>query len=398
MKIAVLGAGPAGLISSIISARNNNEVDVYEGNSDIGKKLLLTGNGKCNYSNRIQDLSKYHSRNKELIKYIINEDNLKKVANFYQSIGIISKEKNTCLYPFSQKAMSIKSCLITEARNLNVNFIYNKKITNIEYNKDTFIINNTYYDKVIIATGAKSYPKTGSDGSGYLIAKSFNHSLVDVNPTLMPLISDLGCEKYWAGKRCEAIVKHYEEDSFVKEEYGEIQFTNYGLSGICIFNLSRDIRLGLNNNKKESIHINFVPWLEEDIIMFLDKRNKLLDNRTISELCDGFIDYSLFNILLKYIHVDKDKNWGNLNKAEQIKVGKVLTDFVVPIIDTKTYTEALTCSGGIPLTEIDLETMESLKQKGLFYAGEIIDLDGDCGGYNLTIAALTGILAGDNHD
>lgn len=395
MKIAVIGAGPSGLTAAIRAARNNHQVVIFERNNDCGKKLLLTGNGRCNCKNNSNDLKRYHSKTESLIPNIINEANLKKVNDFFESLGLILKNKNNYYYPFSEKSYSIKSCLEQEARNLQIEFAYNSLIFDIEESNEGFLINNRYFDKVIIATGSKCAPRTGSDGIGYDIAQNYNHHITSINPSLVQLVSNTNLEHLWAGKRCEVKVSHYEENTLIKSEEGEIQFTNYGLSGICIFNLSRNIRLGLNENKKESIHINFLPWLKEEFFEFMKKRASTLPNRTISELCDGFLDYQITNIILKKLKINDKKTWLNLTKEEQLKLKNSLQDFVVPIIDTKGFDESQTCSGGIDLREINLSTMESNKKKNLHFAGEIIDLDGDCGGYNLTICWITGLLAGD---
>ncbi len=398
MKVAIIGAGASGLVSAIVSARNHDEVIVFEKNNDAGKKLLITGNGRCNYGNENQGLEKYHSNNSELIKDIINDSNINKVNDFFKTLGIIPKVKNGYFYPFSEKAVSIKSSLLKEAINLGVAFRFGVEINEVKKEELGFIVNNEYFDKVILATGSKCAPKTGSTGIGYDIATSFNHNVVSINPSLMQLLTATGLEKSWAGKRCEVIVSHYENDSLKKTEEGEIQFTSYGISGICIFNLSRDIRLGLNKGCKEEVSINFMPWLKESIFEFMNNRANNLSKRSITELCDGFIDYTLMNVIVDYLKIDKNKSWQDLNHNEQEKLCNALINFKVTIIDTKSFEDAQTCSGGIPLCEINLKTMESLKQKGLYFTGELIDLDGDCGGYNLTVAWITGMLAGEHHD
>lgn len=398
MKVAIIGAGASGLVASIFAARNKNKVYVFEKNTDAGKKLLLTGNGRCNYGNIDHDLKHYNSSNKELIGDIINDENVDKVMGFFKSIGIISKNKNGYLYPYSEKSSSIKSALLSEAKVNGVNFIFNTDVKEIKKKDDGFLVNNEYFDKVIIATGSKCFPKTGSTGFGYEIAKSFNHSIVPVNPSLVQLVSDIKILDSLAGKRCSVKVIHSENERITKEEEGEIQFTNYGISGICVFNISRNIRLGLNKGYKESVIINFVPWLEGNIITYLDERNKMLKMRNITELCDGFLDYTIVFALLKYLNINPNKSWDELSSNEKKEFASSLRAFIVPINDTMGFDNAQTCSGGIPLSEINLKTMESLKVKGLYFTGELLDIDGDCGGYNLTNAWITGMLAGDNHD
>lgn len=393
MKVAVIGAGASGLMASLFASKNNDVV-VFDGNSDAGKKLLLTGNGRCNIGNVNNDLCKYHSSSDELIKQVINEQNINKVRNVFENIGLVIKNKNGYLYPFSEKSNSILSVLKNACINNNVKFKFNTIIEKVERVKEKFLINDEEFDKVIITTGGCSYPKTGSTGIGYFIASSFGHNIAPLNPSLMPVITNIGLEKDWAGKRCEVLITLLENDRKIKQEHGEIQFTNYGLSGICIFNLSRNIALGLKNGLKEEISINFVPWLnDESFETFIE--NKRISNKTTFEVCDGFLDYKITEILLKYLKINKNKKWNELSHSEKNNFCNALKNFKVEVIGTKDYLDAQVTSGGINLNEINLDTMESKLVKNLYFAGEVLDLDGDCGGYNLTIAFITGLLAGE---
>ena len=388
MRIAIIGAGPAGLAAAGISSKEN-EVVVFDGNDDAGKKLLLTGSGRCNIGNTNNDLSKYHSSNNELIKKIINDKNLDKVNNFFKEIGLVLKDKNGYLYPYSEKSSSVLSCLKSS---LDVDFRFNTYIENIKRKDDKFIINGEVFDKVIITTGGLSYPKTGSTGEGFHLAEKFGHKIIDLNPSLTALETKTGLEKEWAGTRIEVNVSSYIDNSKVKEEHGELQLTSLGLSGICIFNLSRDIRLALNEEKSCEVKINFCPWTDDLSKYMEENKDKYLTN-----ICDGFLDYKLTNLFLKYLKI-KNKKWWELKIDEKNKFIDTLTNFKVSIEDTKGYLDAQVTSGGVSLGEINLETMESKLVKNLYFAGEVLDLDGDCGGYNLTISFVTGLVAGDNHD
>lgn len=388
MRIAIIGAGPAGLAAAK-KASKENDIVVFDGNNDAGKKLLLTGSGRCNIGNVNNDLSKYHSSNKELIKKIINDKNFDKVNNFFKEIGLVLKDKNGYLYPYSEKSSSVLSCL---KNSLDVDFRFNTYVENIKRKNNKFIINGEVFDKVIITTGGLSYPKTGSTGEGFHLAKAFGHKVTNLNPSLMALETNTGLEKEWAGIRCEVNVSSYIDKTKVKEEHGELQLTSFGLSGICIFNLSRDIRLALNEEKSCEVKLNFCPWTDDLSKYMEENKDKYLTN-----ICDGFLDYKLTNLFLKYLKI-RDKKWCELKIDEKNKFIDTLTNFKVSIEDTKGYLDAQVTSGGVSLEEINLETMESKLVKNLYFAGEILDLDGDCGGYNLTISFITGLVAGDNHD
>ena len=198
---------------------------------------------------------------------------------------------------------------------------------------------------------------------------------------------------YISGIRTDAKVSLLENDKIVKSEVGELQFTDYGLSGICIFNLSGLCAKGLNDNKKETVLINLLSEIS-NFIKFMDERNQKVKGRTIGELFDGLLNYKLAHFLLKKSHIDKNEYLSNLNQEQKRQLEQNVTSLKLQVTDTKSFNEAQTCSGGIPLTEINLKTLESLKVKDLYFAGEILDVDGDCGGYNLTFAWITGMLAG----
>ena len=189
-----------------------------------------------------------------------------------------------------------------------------------------------------------------------------------------------------------------ENNKKISTQTGEIQLTDYGVSGICIFCLSGQVSSGLYKNKKEQISINFLyPFnitTKEEFINWMDKRNEQVKNRTISDLLDGLLNYKLINLILKLSKINRDNNWDSLSIKEKYLLGTNLTNFILDIIGTNTFEFSQTTTGGIPLTEINPSTMESLCSKGLHITGELLDIDGDCGGYNLTIAWITGMLAG----
>lgn len=396
MKVAIVGGGPAGFAAAIAAAKNNNEVTIIEKNSEVLKKLLLTGNGKCNYWNKVQDIQKYHSNSD--ISLIFSENNLNLVLKFWEDLGIVPIIKNGYYYPFSEKADSMKSALLKTALALNVAIKTNVDVKDLVIKDNKLLIKaNDFieeFDKIIIATGSLAYPKTGSTGWGYEMAKKLNHTVISVNPSLVQLITDCSLEKKWQGIRANVMVKHMENNKIIKEELGEIQLTAYGLSGICIFNLSRDVSIGLMKNKKEEIIINFVPWFKGDFWQYLNGRNEKLPERNITELCDAFINYKLLYIICSKLHIDPNKSWNSLSKKEQDLFCNNLTSMKVPVLATKSFDFAQVCSGGINMEEINKNTFESLIVPNLYFVGEVLDLDGDCGGYNLTIAILTGLLAG----
>ncbi len=397
MKIGIIGGGASGLMSAIISCNGKNEVTIYEKNNKCGKKLLITGNGRCNYFNDDFTINHYNSNNIDILENIINEDNKNIILDIFNSIGIVPRVLNNYYYPISNQSSTIQQALITEAKLRGVKFIYDTEITNITYD-NKFIIHtnsNKYYaDKLVLATGSKSAPKTGSDGLGYKLAKEFGHSIITPLPSLVQLIGNEKYFKDWAGVRSDVRVTLYENDKYVKEVSGEIQLTDYGVSGICIFQLSSKIVRGLYNKNREVIEINFLPWLDENINSYFDKRSNLLKNRSILELLDGLLNYKLVNLILKKNKIDSNKLYSELTSLEKNNLFDDLVRFKLEIIDNKGFEFSQVTSGGIPLDEININTMESKKQKDLYIVGELLDVNGECGGYNLGFAWLSGILAG----
>ena len=306
--------------------------------------------------------------------------------------------KDGYYYPYSSLAASIQYALLKEAEVLGVKFIYNMTVDKIEKKDGQFVINNSITcDKLVLATGSKACPKTGSDGSGYDLVKSLGHKLVPVLPTLVQLVGDEFYFKIWNGIRTQANVSLYVDNKSVKSEEGELQLTDYGISGICVFNISRYASIGLYNNKKVHVNINFAPWFkgdENDFIIFMDNRNERMKNRKIYELLEGFLNYKLVDVILKINKIDKELEWNKLNEKEKMNIAKSVLSFYLNITSTNSFDKAQVCSGGVSLDEINLMTMESKLVSSLYITGELLDVDGDCGGYNLGFAWISGIVAG----
>ncbi len=399
-KIVIIGGGASGLIASIYAKTKTNQVIILEKNTNCGKKLLITGNGRCNYWNEDQSLEHYHSNHPELLSDIITSKNQGDILNFFRQIGITPKIKNGYYYPFSNQAVSIQYALVLEAKIKGVEIHTDILVEDIMTKEDQFIITtnreNIIADKIVLATGSKACPKTGSDGKGYLLAERLGHSIISVEPALVSLMGEYSYLKKWNGIRTDVIVTLYENGNIIKTEEGEIQLTDYGISGICTFNLSRYAAIGLKQQKKEYITINFLPFLnsKKECIDWLEKQNKQVKNRTIGELLEATLNYKLVDVLLKIAQIPYTQIWTNCTKKEQMKLIDLLYSFHFDIQKTNTFEKAQVCSGGIPLIEINPNTMESNIVKNLYFTGEILDVDGDCGGYNLSFAWITGMLAG----
>ena len=385
--VVIIGGGASGLVASIFAAMNGNKVTILEKNNKCGKKLLITGNGRCNYFNNDMDINHYHTDNTEQLKKIITEKNNKKILNFIDSLGIVHKIKNGYYYPYSNQATSVLNALVNKAKSLGVEIINDYNVLHIK-KENHFIINDNIKAKnLIIASGGKAYAKTGSDGSSYILASSLSHKINKPLPSLVKLTGNV--PKKWAGIRSDVIVSLYENDKFIKSEAGEIQLTDYGISGICVFNISHFVSKGLSENKKEEVFINFAPFLKTDLITYLSAKKDL----TISQILEGFLNYKLVNIILEKCHISKDSYFINLNNEEKNKLNNLVTSFPVLITGTKSFDEAQVTTGGVSFKEID-ENMQSKIIPNLYIIGEAVDVDGDCGGYNIGFAFISGMIAG----
>ena len=397
-QVVIIGGGASGLTAAITAARNGKDVTIIEKNNKCGKKLLITGNGKCNFWNQDQNINHYHSSTPDILKNFITKERQNTVLNFFDSLGLVPKIKNGYYYPFSNQASSIQNILLQECQKLNIQIINDVNVEKI-IKKDCFIINpnkeNIKAKNIILATGSKAAPKTGSDGSGYDLAKKLGHSIIHPLPSLVQLKGNETYFKNWSGIRCDVIANLYIDNTFAKKELGEIQLTDYGVSGICIFNLSSKAAIALNNHQKVTLKINFMPFTQNPK-QYLKTLNQNAYKKTISELLEGFLHYKLIDIILKKANIKRNIPLNTLSENELNNLIKTLTEFELKINMTHTLDHAQVCSGGVPLTEINSQTLESLKTKNLYFTGEIIDIDGDCGGYNLGWAWMSGIIAGKN--
>jgi len=396
-KVIVIGGGASGLVSAIYAAKENNEVIILERNSTCGKKILITGNGRCNYYNDDQDINNYHTSSNIDLTKIINEESNVENLKFFESIGIMPKIKNGYYYPLSNQATSILNSLVTEAVSLNIDIKNNILVKDIIVENNLFKIITDYEiyecDKVILATGSKAAPKTGSDGFGYELSKKLGHTVIKPLPSLVQLIANDKITSSWDGVRSDALVSIYVNDELQKEELGEIMLTDYGVSGICVFNLSSIAARNLDINNEVSLKINFVPNIELTVEWFNEFNSKVHD-RTLSEILDGILNYKLVNAILNKNKIDRDSKWDELNDDKKELLINSLKSYELEIVGTNSFDKAQVCSGGVSLEEINLETMESKIISNLFIVGELLDVDGDCGGYNLNWAWTSGKLAG----
>jgi len=393
VKIGIIGGGASGLVTAIKSKTNNNEVTILERNSSCGKKILVTGNGRCNYWNDNQEIYNYDSNNNELIERIINKETEKEVLDFFNELGIVPKIKNGYWYPSTNQAMTIKDALVDECISKGIIIKNNYLVEKIEKKQNKFIVNNELeFDILVLSTGSNTQKVTGSDGMGYNFLKEMNHNIIKPLPALV----QLNTKKYnflnkWKGIRTDVELTQIENGNEVRKEVGEIQLTDYGISGICVFNLSLYITKGLEDNKKEAVEINFIPNIsKENINLLLNK------DRSINRVLDNIINKKIVEIILEESKIDGNKKYLELSIQEKEKLLELLTKFKVEIISTKSFDSSQVSRGGLSLKNINLDTMESKIINNLYITGELLDITGICGGYNLGICWRSAIKAGNS--
>lgn len=395
--IVIIGGGVSGIVSAIKSFNGRNRITILERNDKCLKKLLLTGNGRCNYFNDDTSISNYHSMREDLLDKVINSDNMSRVLDFYNELGIIPKIKNGYYYPFSNQASTVRDALMFEVMKLGVSIKYNYLVEKIERSNNKFIINDSIVcDKVIIATGSCSYPKTGSDGMGYDFLRKFGHNIIKPLPALVQLNSDFKYCRELSGIRSDVILSLYEDDEFISSSVGEVQLTDYGISGICTFNLSHFVTRGLDVGKKEVIKVNFLPFIKDNYMEWFNTYSNKHNDKNIYMLLCNILNYKLVKVILKVCSIDNEIYYNELDYNSRSLLIDNLTNFKFNIVSTKDFNFSQVCNGGVSLDEVNLSTFESLIVDGLYITGEVLDINGNCGGYNLICAVISGILVGDD--
>lgn len=401
-KIVIIGGGASGLVAAIVAARNGAKVTILERKDRIGKKILATGNGRCNLTNMHCSSKYFHGGDKDFITNILEQFDVNETLEFFSELGIypITVDSGK-VYPNSLQASSVLDVLRLEVDRLKINIECNAEVTKIE-RSNNFVVytkDKKYYgNKIIIAAGGKSSPDLGSNGSGFTLAKSLGHTIKKTIPSLVQLKSGADFLKQIKGVKINALAKILDENNeIMRKEYGEILFTDYGISGPPILQISRIASDYLNDNKRVSVDIDFFHDLsDKELDQILLKRLTSMPNKTIQENFIGLINKRLINIIVKEAGIALNKKSADIKKEERNKLVSILKKFSLIITGTNQWNQSQVTAGGIITSEIDEVTLESKKVKDVYLAGEVIDVDGDCGGYNLQWAWSTGVVAGMN--
>lgn len=398
-RVVVIGGGASGLIAAIMASRQGAKVTLLEKNKQVGKKLLVTGNGRCNFTNRNQQLSHYRSRNPELAEKVLEAFPAEETVRFFEELGIMVKDRAGYLYPNSGQASSIAEALRLEAQRLQVKTACNTEVLSVKKEKEIFLVKTEGWiyeaDAVILACGSKAAPETGSTGDGYRFAGLMGHQVITPLPALTGLYAvDKDCGKL-SGVRMDARVRLLIDNALCVEEEGEVQFTSYGLSGIPVFQVSRYVSRALEDQKTCEIKLDFcLSCTSEQVIQMLRQKQEHTGNRTGTDVLLGMFPEKLSQVLLERAGISQKKKGREWKETDYRHLAEQIKGIKFTISRCRGYEQAQVCTGGVPLTELNVSSMESKLVPGLYLAGELLDVDGACGGYNLQWAWSSGCLAG----
>lgn len=401
--LIVVGGCSSGIVAAINAKRLYPEmkIAVIEKNPRIGKKLLATGNGKCNITNEYALEHDYVG--KGFASCAMHKYSPERIVDFFEGLGLICYS-DSCgrVYPESNTAASVVDSLRFELERLKVDVICDTPVTEIKKNSSGFTVNNKYgCRKIILAVGGKSSPSQGSDGSGYELAKKLGHKIINPVPALVPLCGSAEITKAMKGMRVRNVVLTLKGEKTLKKTQGEILFTDYGLSGIAAMELAVEAQKYIDTVKQYPFtYVDFMPQMTyNEIVDYMQKLSNIKGFCNMDNLLTGFLPKAVGISICKASKLYNNKKRIDELSLKEIKtIAEKIKNFPLEITGTKGFTNAQVTSGGIKTEEIEPETMQSKKCVGLYFAGEIIDVDGSCGGFNLQWAWSSGMLAGELKD
>lgn len=399
-EIAVIGGGASGLMAAITAKKSGKEVIILERKDRILKKVLITGNGRCNITNVNANISNYFGKNISSVENILNRFTPQDTMDFFNELGIICNEENRGkVYPLSGQASSVVDALRFEAERLGIKIETEFYVRKIEKDGFKFRIYSEDRKKieagrVILAAGGQSYPELGSNGSGFELAKELGHSVTKLSPSIVQLKTEKHQVKGLQGIKTDVAVTAYGDNKKICTYDGELLFTDYGISGNVVFNISFVMPL----YKNVEFEIDFMEKFDyNELYEILKERKRILSHLTMENYFNGMINKKLGQFLSKVSGIEKlSKPVKDLNDSDIRKLCTVLKKYRVKILETTGFKNAQVTAGGVSLDEVNAETLESKIVKGLYFSGEVLDVYGECGGFNLQWAWASGYIAGEN--
>ena len=411
-KVIVVGGGPAGMMAAITAAEKGNDVTIIEKMPMFGKKLLITGKGRCNITSSLymSEFIKNTPGNGQFLYSAFQNYTNTDIIDFLKNQGLeVKEERGNRIFPVTDKSIDVLNCFKSKINELKIKKLFNTRVQKILVQNGEVLGVRTekeiiQTDKIILATGGKSYPLTGSTGDGYLIAKNIGHKVTEIRPSLVPLViyEKNECKEMQGLSLRNVGIKIIDEskNKLIYEDFGEMIFTHFGISGPTILSGSAHLVRykeidNLMKEQKIKLQIDLKPALTEEQ---LDERIlrdfKEFKNKQFKHALDKLLPQKMIPIVIEKTKINEEKRVNEITKEERRNLVKVLKKFELTIKDFRPVEEAIITSGGINIKEINPKTMESKLVKGLYFAGEIIDVDSYTGGFNLQIAYSTGYTAG----
>ena len=398
-KVLVIGCGAAGFVAAITAARCGADVTVLEGGSTPGKKLLSTGNGRCNFTNRDMELSHFHAGKKGFPAAALTAFGTDETLSFFRNLGLYSSDRGGYLYPRSEQAAAVREALEHECARLSVELLTDQKVIRIASSREGFHVETLSGKRflssaVILAAGGQAAPKTGSDGSGFRLASSLGHRIIPPVPALTSLkVQEVSLCRIWKGTRTKGEIHLLVDGRECGRDTGELQLTEYGISGIPVFQVSRHASYGLLDGKPVHAVLQFLPEFSREDLSGL-KEDFSRSSMDIGSFLRGLLPARLAQALLGEIGCRESTPCYALKGNQKRRLLEMLTGLDLTITGTLDFESAQVTAGGVDLEEVEPVTLQSRLIPGLFFAGEILDVDGSCGGYNLQWAWSSGYAAG----
>lgn len=401
-RVIIIGGGASGMTAAVFAARQGARVTVLEHTDRVGKKILSTGNGKCNLSNRRQEADCYRSGVPGFPMAVLSQFGLSQTIAFFEDLGIVIKDRDGYLYPNSGQAASVLDVLREELTHRKVEIItecgVNKILPEDGGRREFAVLTSKgkfYADSVILSTGSMAAPSTGSDGSGYGLAKQLKLTVIKPLPALVQLRCRESFYKQIAGIRADAAVTLYGDGRILASDRGEVQLTDYGISGIPVFQVSRFAARALDSGEKVTAELNFCPELSgQELKQLFEARCIRSRHQQLEQFFTGWFNRKLGQLFLKLAKTDGKRQVKTLTETEKERLLSLIAAFRTEVSAVNPFANAQIACGGVDVSQIDEKTMEVKQMKGLFLTGELLDVDGICGGYNLQWAWSTGAIAG----
>jgi len=400
-KVAVIGGGASGMAAALAAKKYGAQVTLFEKNDRVGKKILATGNGKCNLGNLALSQEQYYCKDKEKLRKLFQVFSAEDTISFFESMGLMVRSKNGYLYPYSEQASGVLDVLRMGLAQKQIQVAAGREITGASYQqaRGSFEVRGPWgeegnFQKLIIACGSPASLKRGEGMGGYYLAREFGHQVTDLLPGLVQLKSDDGFIKALSGVRCQGSIRLTAAGRGLASEQGELQFTDYGISGIPVFQLSRIAAHCIKEKKEVMVIVDFFPDQDKD--SFLEKnriRFEAKKEQSLEEYLTGTLNKKINMVVIKKAGFRpgmkvKEAGWEGVRHLLEL-----CRTFPIHISAANPMEKAQICAGGVDFGQVD-ERLESKLVKGLYFVGEVLDVDGKCGGYNLQWAWTSGFIAG----